>query len=195
MTTQLSTPEPRTDPTAALPLRQSIVVVDEAYAILAFAGRTASVAQLDFAVRHSSGLIFALLSSARLDQLRVPNQQVLPSEQGTVEITVAVDAARDIGTGISARDRAQTLRVLADPATRPHDLVRPGHILPIRCLTQGAPSHIWDRILAFMITSFGESVAGACHLVADSGELLCADAAIHLAATHDLPTVCVADSV
>jgi len=106
-------------------------VLDEAGAVLAFPAATATTGQLHFAIRYSSGLIHAAMPTSRLDELRVPDQPVLTSENSGTSFTVAVDATAGIGTGISAQDRAHTMRVLADPQTVADDLIRPGHVLPV----------------------------------------------------------------
>lgn len=87
-------------------------------------------------VRHTSGLLCAPLSDDRADALDLPlmTRSAPRAVSGT---TVSVDAAHGVGTGISAADRARTARVLADPDSRPTDLTRPGHVLPVRTDPRG----------------------------------------------------------
>lgn len=83
-----------------------------------------------YLVRHTSGVACVAMQGERLDALEIPPQACDgPGRRG---FAVSVDLRRDITTGISARDRAATARALADPATVPGDLVRPGHVLPVR---------------------------------------------------------------
>ena len=98
---------------------QPAILLDEAGAVLVFPAATATWRQLHFAIRYSSGLIHAAMPTSRLDQLRVPDQPVLASENSGTSFTVSVDATTGIGTGISAYDRAHTMRVLADPMRFP----------------------------------------------------------------------------
>jgi 3,4-dihydroxy 2-butanone 4-phosphate synthase len=153
-----------------------VVLDDPAGAMLAFSAATATAAGLHFAIRYSTGLVCVAMRSAHLDALRIPDQPTLATERGTVRYTVAVDAATGIGTGISARDRARTLRVLADPSTVPGDLVRPGHVLPIRCDDS-------DRICDLV----DDGVVGLVQLVGDDGDLVRGAAAYAFSEEHGLP--------
>ncbi|GAA1854140.1 hypothetical protein GCM10009836_37730 [Pseudonocardia ailaonensis] len=90
-----------------------------------------------WAVRHTSGLLCAPLTGERADALALPPMVEHNQDPRGTAYTVSVDAAQGISTGISAADRARTARVLADPATRPTDLVRPGHVLPLRARAGG----------------------------------------------------------
>jgi len=81
-------------------------------------------------VRETSGFICVAMTADRLDQLRVPDQ--VPSRTTNANgFAVAVDLRHGPTTGISARDRAMTIRALADPTTDPDDLTRPGHVVPV----------------------------------------------------------------
>jgi 3,4-dihydroxy 2-butanone 4-phosphate synthase/GTP cyclohydrolase II len=90
-----------------------------------------------FIRKHASGVVCVPMTTERLDQLDIP-QMVMRNEArlGTA-FTVSVDAREGVTTGISAADRACTIRVLADPTTAPQDLVKPGHIFPLRAREGG----------------------------------------------------------
>jgi len=95
-------------------------------------------------VRHTSGFVCAPMPPALADKLDLPLMVPDNKEQFRTAYTVSVDAASGVTTGISAHDRARTLRVLADPQSGPADLVRPGHILPLRANAAGVlgrPGH------------------------------------------------------
>ncbi|WP_051165989.1 3,4-dihydroxy-2-butanone-4-phosphate synthase [Amycolatopsis orientalis] len=172
---------------AAFAAGRLAVLPDEDGAVLALPAGSSTSALLHFAVRHSSGLLHAAAPSAWLDRLRIPDQPVLGSEDSGHSFTVAVDAA-DVGTGISAHDRARTMRVLADPQALPADLVRPGHVLPIRCADEGfvARPRIWERVLDLVASAGHYPVAMVCRLVSDDGEPLSDLAAARFATTHGL---------
>lgn len=165
------------------------ILLDDGGAILAFPAATATMAQLHFAIRHSSGLIHAAMPSARLDQLRIPDQWRLPSEESGASFTVAVDAAAGITTGISAGDRAHTLRVLADLDSTPDDLIRPGHILPIRCSNAGyiARSRPWELAVDLTAATALAPVAVACRLIGADGDTMHDLAAKSFGEYHGLP--------
>ena len=164
------------------------VIVDADGAVLSFAAATATAIEVHHAIRLSSGLIHAAMPSWLLDRLRVPDQQVLASERSDTTFTVAVDAASGIGTGISAHDRARTLRLLADESTVAKDLVRPGHVLPVRCDDNGfrARRRCWELAVDLVVARGFPPAAVATHLVNDNGDLLDADAAVTFAVDYGL---------
>jgi 3,4-dihydroxy 2-butanone 4-phosphate synthase / GTP cyclohydrolase II len=92
---------------------------------------------VNFMATHGRGLICLPMSEERLDALQIPPMvQDNTARRGTA-FSVSIEARRDITTGISAADRARTIRVAADPATRPEDLARPGHVFPLRAKPGG----------------------------------------------------------
>jgi 3,4-dihydroxy 2-butanone 4-phosphate synthase/GTP cyclohydrolase II len=129
------------------------------------------------------------MTASRLDQLQIPDQWVSPSENSGCGFTVAVDAAAGITTGISARDRARTLQVLADPTSTPADVVRPGHVMPIRCSDNGFVSQQrpWELAVDLVAAAGHPPVAVVCRLIGNDGETLDAAGAEAFAATHGLP--------
>jgi 3,4-dihydroxy 2-butanone 4-phosphate synthase len=115
----------------------------------------------------------------------------LSSENNGTGFTVAVDAAEGITTGISAHDRAHTLRVLAEPATVPADLIRPRHVMPIRCPDGGfaVQQRPWELAVDLVAAAGHPPVAVACRLIGDDGETLDDNGAGAFADRHDL-SVC-----
>lgn len=87
-----------------------------------------------FFVEHTSGVVCVAMEGDALDRLALP--LMVPSRENEEALytafTVTTDARHGISTGISAADRARTVRLLADPASRAEDLRRPGHIFPLR---------------------------------------------------------------
>ena len=81
---------------------------------------------------NTSGLLCVPLLGERLDALKIPLMVPNNSERMRTAFAVSVDARRDTTTGISAADRAATIRALVDPTARPHDFLRPGHVFPLR---------------------------------------------------------------
>lgn len=92
---------------------------------------------INFMLKHARGLITVPLTAERVEELDLPLMvSHNTSHQGTA-FTVSVGAKHKITTGISAHDRAATIKVLVDPATRPEDLSRPGHVFPLRATPGG----------------------------------------------------------
>lgn len=119
-----------------------LVVLDdpsrENEADLIIAADAVTTEQMGFMVRHSSGLICAPLSSTRAAHLSLPQMVARSEDPRGTAYTVSVDAAdASVTTGISAHDRALTCRVLADPASHPKDLRRPGHVFPLEARAGG----------------------------------------------------------
>jgi 3,4-dihydroxy 2-butanone 4-phosphate synthase/GTP cyclohydrolase II len=113
-----------------------IVVVDdedrENEGDLIMAAEDATPEAMAFFLEHTSGVICSPLEAARADELELPLMVVANTEAQRTAFTVTVDYRHGTSTGISAADRAATIRALIDPATKPTDLNRPGHIFPLR---------------------------------------------------------------
>jgi len=113
-----------------------VVVVDdenrENEGDIIFAAEKATPELVAFTVRYGSGVICVPMEGDDLDRLALPLMVSRNRERMCTAFTVSVDAAEGITTGISAADRARTIRMLCDPRTRADDLVRPGHIFPLR---------------------------------------------------------------
>ena len=106
---------------------------------LVCAAELATPDTINFMATHGRGLICLALTAERCDQLGLPQMAVKNTEELATAFTVSVDAERRFGvtTGISAADRATTIRVAIDPATTPDDLRRPGHVFPLRARAGG----------------------------------------------------------
>ena len=121
---------------AAVARGELVVVVDDAdrenEGDLIMAAEMVTPETMAFMIRHTSGVICMPMLGERLDDLRLPLMVAHNTEVQRTAFTVSVDAVENTTTGISAADRAVTVRTLIDPATRPEDLARPGHIFPLR---------------------------------------------------------------
>ena len=113
-----------------------VVVVDDASreneGDLILAAEKATPKNISFMVRYTSGVICVPMEGNDLDRLELPLMTQQNMERMRTAYTISVDAARGVSTGISAADRAHTIQLLADPMTQRDDLVRPGHIFPLR---------------------------------------------------------------
>jgi 3,4-dihydroxy 2-butanone 4-phosphate synthase / GTP cyclohydrolase II len=115
---------------------RAVVVVDdenrENEGDLVFAASKANPELLAFMIRYSSGVICVPMEGAALDRLGIPLMTPHNRERMRTAYTISVDARHGVSTGISAADRAHTVRVLVDSATEPHEVVQPGHVFPLR---------------------------------------------------------------
>jgi 3,4-dihydroxy 2-butanone 4-phosphate synthase/GTP cyclohydrolase II len=118
-----------------------VVVVDdedrENEGDLTLAAEMVTPELINFMALHGRGLVCLALSSERCDELQLPLMSAVNSSRFGTAFCEAIDARAGVTTGISAADRALTIRVAMDPATRPQDLARPGHIFPLRAREGG----------------------------------------------------------
>ena len=126
---------------AAIGRGEVVVVLDdegrEDEGDLIMAADAVTPEKIAFFVRHTSGFICAAMSEERADELELPPMVARNTERQRTAFAITVDAAVGTTTGISAYDRAATLRRLADPATRPRELARPGHVHVLRACAGG----------------------------------------------------------
>jgi len=118
-----------------------VIVVDdedrENEGDLTIAAQLCTPEDVAFIRKYASGVICVPMTAERLDALDVPQMVTRNEARLGTAFTVSVDAREGVTTGISAADRARTIRLLADPSTRPHDLVKPGHIFPLKAREGG----------------------------------------------------------
>ncbi|MHA6627241.1 3,4-dihydroxy-2-butanone-4-phosphate synthase [Pseudonocardia sichuanensis] len=171
--------------------------VDVPTGVLLVAAERVDARAMAFLVRESSGIVCVAMTGERLDALRVPPLAARDAGPATSAFGVAVDLKDGITTGISARDRALTARALADPATRPADLVRPGHVLPLRARDGGVLERARPAEAAVeLCTSAGLAPAAAlATAVDDAGEVAGPAALAALAERAALPVVRVSQVV
>ncbi len=188
---------------AAIKAGGAVVVVDdedrENEGDLICAAEMATPELVAFMVQYGSGYLCVPLTEDDCDRLDLPpmfhtNQDV----RGTA-YTVTVDAAADIGTGISATDRSHTINLLADPKSSPGDFRRPGHVVPLRAKEGGVlrrPGHTEASIDLARLAEL--NAAGAlCEIVSqkEPGEMARRDELEVFAAEHDLPLITIADLI
>jgi 3,4-dihydroxy 2-butanone 4-phosphate synthase/GTP cyclohydrolase II len=185
---------------AALLAGRMIVVVDDAdrenEGDLVLAAETVTEEQMAFLVRHTTGIICVPMPSERVDELKLPQMVEDNTDSHGTAFTVSVDHI-DVGTGVSARDRATTVRSLASPGTMPDALRRPGHIFPLRARAGGVlerRGHTEAAVdLLRMAGLSGVGVIG--EIVADDGSMRRGGSLKAFAAEHDLPILHIADLV
>jgi len=126
---------------AAMRAGRMVIMTDDAgrenEGDLVLAARRVTPALINFMAKEGRGLICAPVSRARAEKLGLSRMVARNEEKFGTDFTVSVDAAKGITTGISAHDRAATLRALGRPSPRADDLVQPGHIFPVRAKDGG----------------------------------------------------------
>lgn len=167
-----------------------------------FAASVATAEWVGWTVRHSSGYLCAPMPAHRADALELPLMVERSEDPRRTAYTVSVDAAVGVTTGISGADRARTLRVLGDPSSGPRDLIRPGHVLPLRARAGGVLERAGHTEAAVDLVrlaggagqDLGE-VGAIAELVRDDGAVMRLDEAHALAEETGLVVLTVADLV
>jgi 3,4-dihydroxy 2-butanone 4-phosphate synthase/GTP cyclohydrolase II len=182
---------------------KAVVVVDdedrENEGDLIFAAEKATPELVSFMVRYTSGYICTALTEEDCDRLDLPPMFHRNGDAFGTAFTVTVDAKDGISTGISATDRAHTIRLLADGDATAADFVRPGHVLPLRAKPGGVlrrPGHTEAAVDLARLA--GLAPAGVlCEIVSqkDEGEMARADELRVFADDHDLTLVTIADLI
>ncbi|HEU5222555.1 MAG TPA: GTP cyclohydrolase II [Candidatus Lumbricidophila sp.] len=145
-------------------------------------------------VRHTSGYLCAPMPNDVANDLNLPLMVATNEDDRQTAYTVSVDAASRRSTGISAAERANTLRVLADPTSTPADLIRPGHILPLRAVDGGVLERAGHTEAAVDLMRLAglRPVGVIGEIVADDGEMMRLPGLIELGRREGLPVTTVA---
>ena len=178
-----------------------VIVVDDAdrenEGDLIMAAEKVTPEAIAFIVRHSSGVICMPVVGDRLDALEIPLMVADNTDQRHTAFTVSVDARRGVSTGISAADRATTIRAIVDPSTAPEDLSRPGHIFPLRYREGGVlkrAGHTEASVdLARLAGLFPAGVL--CETVNEDGTMARLPDLIRFGAEHGLKIISIADLI
>ncbi|MCA0377945.1 MAG: 3,4-dihydroxy-2-butanone-4-phosphate synthase [Actinobacteria bacterium] len=142
-------------------------------------------------VRWSSGLLCAPMTNEIADQLDLPMMVERNEDVRGTAYTVTVDASEGVTTGISASDRATTLRVLANPDAEPTDVKRPGHVLPLRAVDGGVRARAGHTEAAVELMRLAglREVAVIGEVVAEDGEMMRLPGLIELGEAENVPVI------
>jgi len=158
------------------------------------AAATATTEWMAWTIRHTSGYICVPMSEARADRLGLPLMVADNQDPRHTAYTVTVDAAQGVSTGISAADRAHTIRLLAQEDSIPSNFNRPGHVVPLRARHGGVLVRGGHTEAAVDLCRLaGLAPVGAIgELVHDDGSMMRLPAVMELGAEHNLPVVTIA---
>jgi 3,4-dihydroxy 2-butanone 4-phosphate synthase/GTP cyclohydrolase II len=154
---------------------------------------------INFMARHGRGLICLPMTGQRLDELHIPlmvSDHSNTSSYGTA-FCVTIEARRNVSTGISAFDRAQTVLTAIDPKTKPTDLARPGHIFPLRARDGGVLIRAGQTEAAVdLAAAAGLTPAGViCEIMKEDGTMARVPDLVEFASHHQLKIITVADLI
>jgi 3,4-dihydroxy 2-butanone 4-phosphate synthase/GTP cyclohydrolase II len=187
------------DALAAIARGEIVVVTDDAAreneGDLIMAAEKVTPAALAFMVRHTSGVVCASLTASRLEALRLPLMVADNRESQRTAFTITVDYRHGTTTGISASDRAATLRALADPKAAADDFARPGHVFPLRAREGGVLERAGHTEAAVDLARLAglAPVGVLCELVNDEGGMARPDQVAAFAEQHGLVRISIAD--
>jgi 3,4-dihydroxy 2-butanone 4-phosphate synthase / GTP cyclohydrolase II len=178
-----------------------VIVVDDAdrenEGDLIMAAEKATPESIAFIVRYSSGVICMPVLGERLDELDIPLMVAANTDLRRTAFTVSIDARRGVSTGISAADRAATIRAIVDPGTRPEDFSRPGHIFPLRYREGGVLERAGHTEASVDLARLaGLYPAGVlCETVNDDGTMARLPDLLRFAQVHGLKIISIADLI
>ncbi|MEV7598568.1 bifunctional 3,4-dihydroxy-2-butanone-4-phosphate synthase/GTP cyclohydrolase II [Kitasatospora sp. NPDC089797] len=186
---------------ADIALGRPVIVVDdedrENEGDIVFAASAATPELMAFTIRYSSGVICAPMTGAELDRLKLPPMTQVNEDRKGTAYTVSVDAREGVDTGISAADRARTVRLLSSPGTEPGDLTRPGHVFPLRAVEGGVlvrPGHTEAAVDLARLA--GLAPAGAiAEVVNDDGTMARLPELVAFAREHGLAIISIEDLI
>lgn len=179
----------------------AVIVVDdedrENEGDLIFAAARTTPELVGFMIRHTSGVVCVPMEGKDLDRLHLPPMTSINEDRKGTAYSVSVDARDGISTGISAADRAHTIRVLVDSSTEAWELTRPGHVFPLRAVPGGVLRRAGHTEASVDLARLaGLTPAGViCELVNDDGSVMRAGACRDFADVHGLTLVSIADLI
>src|SRR2546428_6869593 len=152
---------------------------------------------VNFMAKHGRGLICVPTTSERLQQLGIERMVKQNREVFKTDFQVSVDAARGITTGISAADRAQTIRIMSDPTAVPEDLVQPGHVFPLRARPGGVLQRAGHTEAAVDLVKLAgcRPIGVICEIMSDDGSMARLPELLKLAQKHRLKICTIEDLI
>lgn len=164
---------------------------------LIFAAQHATRELLAFTIRYSSGVVCVSMGDERADRLELPPMTAVNQDRKGTAFTVSVDAREGVSTGISAADRAHTIRMLGAAGTGPADLNRPGHVFPLRARPGGVlerPGHTEAAVDLAGLAGLAP-VGVLVEVVNDDGSMARLPQLRVFAAEHGLALISIADLI
>ncbi len=180
---------------------EMVIVVDDAdrenEGDLIMATQHVTPPAVNFMAKHGRGLICVPTTSERLEQLGIGRMVKKNREVFGTDFQVSVDAAKKISTGISAADRAATIKIMADPTAVPDDLVQPGHVFPLRARPGGVLQRAGHTEAAVdLVTLAGARPIGViCEIMNDDGTMARLQELLKFAKKHRLKICTMADLI
>ncbi len=164
---------------------------------LAMAAEKVTPEAINFMAKHGRGLICLPIIGERLDELRIPMMVGENTSRHETAFTISIEAKHRVTTGISAHDRAATIKAVLDPKTKPEDLARPGHTFPLRAREGGVLVRVGHtEAIVDLARLAGLYPAGViCEILAEDGTMARFPELKALAERHGLKMVSIAELI
>ena len=164
---------------------------------LAIAAEHVTPDAINFMAKHGRGLICLAITGRRLDELKIPMMVEHNTAAFGTAFTISIEARRGVTTGISAHDRAATVKAVLDPTTRPEDIVRPGHTFPLRAKEGGVLVRAGQTEASVDLAKLGGLYPAAviCEIMNDDGTMARMPQLEKVAGEHGLGIVSVAELI
>jgi 3,4-dihydroxy 2-butanone 4-phosphate synthase / GTP cyclohydrolase II len=178
-----------------------IVVVDdedrENEGDLTLAAENVTPEAINFMAKYGRGLVCLAMTEERLDHLRIGNMSAENTSQYGTAFCEAIDAREGVTTGISAYDRSHTIKVAIDPATRPSDLARPGHVFPLRARKGGVLVRAGQTEASVDLARLAGLVPAGiiCEIMRDDGTMARVPDLIEFCRVHNMKMLTVAELI
>lgn len=178
-----------------------VVVVDdedrENEGDLIIAGSLITTESMNFIIRNTSGVVCVPMESEDLDRLNLPPMTLVNEDKKGTAFSVSVDASVGITTGISAEDRATTVKVLADRNSKPNDVRKPGHVFPLRAAQGGVLRRAGHTEAGVDLAKLAglNPVAVICELTEEDGSIRKYESSYRFAKENSLKFISIADLI
>ncbi len=177
-----------------------VIVIDdknrENEADLVVAAEKVTPEKINFMIKNARGLVCVSMLGKRLDELKLPLMTKINTEFTKCAFTISVDAKTGT-TGISAFDRAKTIKALIDKKTKPSDLLKPGHIFPLRCDENGLKKRNGHTEAAIELAKLARLYPAAviCEIIGENGKMAKMPELKRLANRYNLKIIRIRDLV
>ena len=154
-----------------------VIIIDDKHreneADIVLAAEKTSPEKINFMIKYARGLVCVPMLGKRLDKLKIPLMTKINTEFTKCAFTVSVDSKKGTTTGISAFDRAKTIKALINKKTKPNDLASPGHIFPLRCDKSGLKGRAGHTEAAIELCKLAKLYHAAviCEIIGENGKM------------------------
>lgn len=162
---------------------------------LIFAAETITTAQMAMMIRECTGIVCLTLPASKLEALQLPQMVSENNSSFGTAFTVSIEAKIGVTTGVSAADRVQTIKTAINPAAKPDDLARPGHVFPLRAHPSGVAARAGHTEASIALVEMAGLMPAAvlCELTNPDGTMARLPRVMAFATAHDMAVVTIDD--